>query len=181
MWQQLSKLTGFNSDLFTANETVKEASRKFVGTWCVINGELNLIQDITPEGILTNNTNFEPEDIETIETWMPETGIYESEKSYYFLNRLPKKQWKKSFAAGENYEITPIFVKKQRTNSIPGLFDDERNNPDIDRNWILVHDFLIYKFHVVGKATYGIITVLDHNFYQEVKDKWHKRYQIILT
>lgn len=186
MLQLLSKLTGFDSDpdYFTSSGLYKEANRKFGGTYLIVNDSLSYVDEFVmgENYILSRNT---PIPVQTLEVWMPEPGCYKYDKdSYLYLYRKPRRQWLKSFSIGNNYELIKIYGKKTGVltdTNIKNIFLDWKQNPDLNKDWKIIKNYIVYKFHVVGKLLGSTIVVLDNNFYQEIVDKWHKNFSITLT
>lgn len=186
MLQLLSKLTGFDSDpdYFSSTGLYKEANRKFGGTYLIVNNELKYVQEfvLNENFILSDNV---PISVQTIEAWMPEPGCYKhDENSYLYLYRKPKRQWLKSFSLGNNYDYVHIYgdvTYPLNDTNIKHIYLDWEQNPDLNRDWKIIKNYIVYKFHVVGKLLGSTIVVLDNNFYQEIVDKWNNNFKIILS
>lgn len=186
MLQLLSKLTGFDSDpeYFSSAGLYKEANRKFGGTYLIINDSLRYVKEFI-EGedyILADNTTIS---VQTIKAWMPEPGCYKyDENSYLYLYRKPRRQWLKSFCLGQNYDYIPIYGSKTQEltdTNIKNIYLDWKQNPDLNKDWKIIKNYIVYKFHVVGKLVGSTIVVLDNNFYQEIVDRWNKDFNITLA
>lgn len=183
MWQHLSKLTGYDSnpDYFTGADILKEANRKFASTYLIINDNLEYVLEFRGGQILVDGATIET--VRNIQPWMPEAGIYKcGELSHIYLHRLPKRQWLKSFSLNNNYAFIEVNDHPREFN-IHAMYEDWRDNTKQDRNWMFKHNYLIYKFHVVGKVDKNNIKieVTDSNFLQEILDKWNKHFAITLT
>ena len=189
--QCLYKLTGFEENLFEPNDVINEANRKFAKTYLIINNKLRYIDSFTDSYILLRDGNsYEYDDIISIKPWMPKPGIYMSNNLLFYLYRLPKRQWLKSFAYGENYNAIPLHkdcyldfldinqVFKYSKSILPahGIYKD--------RQWAIYKNQLVFKYHVVGKLEEGSwenkIVVTDPTFYQEVHDTWKTEFSINL-
>lgn len=189
MKQLLLKLTGFDSnpDYFTHTEVIKEANRKFSQTWLIINGSLELVSEFSHDtiNVIVDGENKIIYDVDSIEIWMPEPGIYPiSKDKYVYLHRIPKRQWLKSFSPYQNYSAIPIGSANEVTVFSSKHIDFMFNNWEHSKsdNWLCLNDYIIYKFHVVGKVLDGMtIQVTDTAFYQEIFEKWHRNFQITLA
>jgi hypothetical protein len=184
MLQILSKLTGFNLDYFTHSEIVKEANRKFSQTWLIVNGEILWVNNFGVDYLECNQGMLLEHQVQSITAWMPEPGIYPSNKEndeYLYLHRIPRRQWLKSFSMGQNYDYKPLTPID--TIEVKALYNYWKltQEEEGDKNWLFTQKFLVYKIHVVGYIVDLTIVVTDAAFYSEVFDKWHKHYKIILA
>ena len=188
MLQELSKITGFDPKNFTKSSIIQEAAKKFNYTYLVINGKCQLVKDIISSGIDADDF-YRPEDIESIEIWMPKAGIYQYNLNHYlYLYRLPRRQWLKSLSLESNYSIICLHenaVDDLRMGDVYNL--SKLSTPVIDstRQWLIYKNKVMFKTHIVAELANNkwgtIMRVTDPMFYQEVLDKWKKQYPITLA
>ena len=93
----------------------QEAQHKFCDTYMNLNGYCVRIVDIDSDNLVTCEDNdggtnhWEGCDIDLLEVWMPDSGVYKINSQYVTLHRVGKKQWKKSFS-WDQYECSGMNV-----------------------------------------------------------------------
>lgn len=85
------------------NLAISEGKSKFQDTYMYLNGKLTYIEQISEERIVTipnqgDHTSVRGRDIDSIDVWLPLTGIYMIRGNPVHLWKIPKRQWKKSFS-----------------------------------------------------------------------------------
>ena len=92
----------------------QEAQHKFCDTYMNLNGYCLKIADIDCNNLVVmdndgETSHYEGCDIDLLEAWMPDSGVYKLGSGYTTLHRVGKKQWKKSFS-WEQYECHGLNV-----------------------------------------------------------------------
>lgn len=84
------------------NKTLTEAKNKFVNCYLIINNLLLKIKDIDIDTLLISETGriLVGDDINSIEVWLPDSGVYKTSSSYppCILKKRPIRQYKQSFS-----------------------------------------------------------------------------------
>ena len=171
---------------FSASEIIQEANKKFGGTFVIVNGELTQLQSINDSVLYTYGKALAEDEVESFEPWMPKAGIYHSDiNDFVYLYRLPRRQWLKSFAFDSNYRWIKLTKHFPSPTNIFSLENVPSNAVDDSRQWLFKDKNLIFKWLKVGEIVTNewvdTIKVTEPIFYQEVFDKWHKQYKIILA
>lgn len=183
----LLKLTGYDSNpnFFTIGETLKEANRKFANTYLQINNKLRYVLSFGESRLVILNENGlesteKYENIDSLEPWMPEPGIYKTEDyGFIYLHRTPKRQWLKSFSLDNNYTYISITEGKAlEQQHIQSIYNDWKTHGT--RDWIQYQHYIIYKFHIIGYLKNEELCVTDPSFYEETVQTWSKIYHITL-
>lgn len=82
-----------------------EAHKKLAETYMFVNGELSLVFDLTSSnkiGVYLKNGDKSyilDKNIQTLDVWLPETGLYfDSKGSLIYVSKVPKRQWLRSYS-----------------------------------------------------------------------------------
>lgn len=159
-----------------------EARLKLIGTYMEVNEELKYIYDICEgtlfvggiEDVVVTPVN----DITSLSIFLPESGVYKTEKGDYILiERQPLRQWKKSYQA-TLYKRNILHVEgpiNTETYLASLLFNAKRYE------MFILKDRLHYMDKPIGKVKDGVIFITDNNYYQEALD-WNKegKWQILM-
>lgn len=167
----MTKLMKELQRVFDMKEPWDEAKKKLHETWVIVNGEPVKILEFygTDSSIVdAKQTNGEIKaiSVETLELFLPESGIYSDGKVGLLVVKLPKRQWQKSFS--------DLFYKVRTVTKEAALIP--KNYLDIiykgKRQDIFVDGKKNIWFweNLVGKIDKGNIVCLDMNFEQELRD-----------
>lgn len=109
----ISKLTDYSEKFFSKNTIIEEFINKFSGTYIYVNGSLVYISYISVDKCSfiskVGSFNIKMEEECHLELFLPKTGLYKYKESLFYLSRLPKKQFFKSFLLNRNYDLEPLF------------------------------------------------------------------------
>lgn len=167
---------------------IEETKSKFNHTFMELNSEIKYIKRITLDGVLYrlegDGDNDDSEDdsgygfigvesIDTLSPVLPETGVYHFKKggSPIFLEKFPRRQWKKSFSWS--------FYKYKFIGNVD--WNDEMNVSNLDsinltsRSTITVDKFdgIYFENKKIGYKKDGDIYCIAPLFKQELID-WMK-------
>lgn len=140
---------------------------KLVYTWMRVNGEVYFINKFVPNSdtvfVSNNNTPSHEKEVETLEVFLPESGMYTDGVNCVYIIKKPLKQWKKSFHP-EFYHVE--WVQKKNVAGLEQFLGEAKLVP-----FFVSEVEALYKNQTkIGKAKDGIITLTDYNFYQDVVD-----------
>lgn len=101
--QELCRIFDFDEDHWEIAYNEAQSKQKLIGTWCVINGKLGYVSGLDP---LENKIKVEFPLIddkswvncESFDVFLPESGLYVLDGACASLEKVPLKQWKKSFS-----------------------------------------------------------------------------------
>lgn len=121
---EICRILDFNEKYLQT--ALKEAisREKLTYTWMFVNGKLLYVDVIVPDEnyVLASSPFIGPDkyEIESLEVWNPETGIYSCEECAILLIKKPLKQWKKSFHPN-NY--TYVVLKAGNTGATAEIYE----------------------------------------------------------
>lgn len=98
MYEELCRVLDFPLDYY--DKALYEANNgKLNSTWMEVNGELMYVDCFSDSGmaIVQTEKGGKSVEVETLELWNPDTGIYSDGKKVLALKKKTGKQWKKSF------------------------------------------------------------------------------------
>lgn len=178
MIEDIAKFIDFNPKMHDDNKIINEFIHKYENTYLWINNKLTKIVSIlqNPDtGIWELNENIL--NIESIREFTPKTGLYFDNNWLIYLYRVPKRQWKKSFAFKENYDAIILQPKKTILSSKTLV------NFITDKNTDYAKESAIYNnnvyLHTVTVGTVDRKTLLIQDRYQkEIEELW-KQYKVI--
>lgn len=79
-----------------------EVKNKIVGTYIIINGKLMFLSRVDRTGIEVSTSEdhiiMEGHKIDSIQYYLPDSGCYKFRGEYEYLQKVAKRQWKKSFS-----------------------------------------------------------------------------------
>jgi hypothetical protein len=184
MPKRIAELVGFDLERFSIVQALEEANKKFVSTWVLING--------TPCRILgfdkttftfENNKNKDGKvlkysDIISISAVMPETGLYSTSQGLYYIGRLPRRQWLKSYALGRNYVAHPLLDCTSVNPSVDLILSKE--NHKFNKTALFHNNILFLKWKKIGHYDKNGTTVLSTlKYLNEIKQIW-PQFRVIL-
>ena len=140
---------------------------KLVYTWMRVNGEVYCINKFVPDSdtVLVSNsiTSMHEKVVETLEVFLPESGMYTDGVNCVYINKKPLKQWKKSYHPGF-YQAE--WVQKKKVADFEQFLGEAKLVP-----FFVSEVGALYKNQTkIGTAKDGIISLTDYNFYQDVVD-----------
>jgi hypothetical protein len=157
-----------------------EANKKLINTVMFLNGELKYIiefhWDHNKVSFLDYNAMVEGGNhsigiVKSLEIFMPETGIYSSsELGYIYINKVPKKQWSKSFSEA-GYILYTLAKKATKLNSyiqwrnILNLTSFKKVDIIVDKE-----KNIFYHNHFIGVIGEDRVICKNELFTQEIKD-----------
>lgn len=155
-----------------------EAKRKLVNTYMVVNGKVLYIKDFNYAldfalcSIDNNSTGYKVR-VNTLEVWLPETGLYPLNNGQAaFVTKCPKRQWLKSFSPSYYYinfigeNIKPLDESSSYYNHI---YQSKRVTIFVDS-----YRDIYYFNRNIGYVKDSItIVCTDSRFLQELKD-WER-------
>lgn len=171
---QFAAFDGFEG-LPTAN-LKDEVRKKLANTFLVMGKTLVYASEINDLGI---SCSYLAEDgdkktigvafdsIKNIAPYLPDTGIYETKAGVNFLEKLPRKQWKKSFS-WDFY--TYHFIDDNDTNEIFELPFLMYNSKNYSSDILISGDTVYYLYKKIGKVVDNLIKCTDDLFKQELID-----------
>jgi hypothetical protein len=171
-------------------QVLHEAQKKLIGTFCVVDGKLMHIQEIT-EDYIQGYVHLEGkhnqlkliEDPKEINFWLPDAGIYQFKNNFVWLKKLPKKQWKKSFS-WDFYTVESKSYTSQFNEFAYTIFKEQQ----LPCDFYVTGSKIFYLNRQIGTVTpSGILKLLDGYFEQEIKDLmvkdplWTLKYKLSKT
>ena len=146
---------------------VNEARSKLSDTFLIVNGKLVYVENINEdrmqilqEGQTDEYVSLRGRDIETLEFWLPISGIYMIEGVPVHLWKLPKRQWRKSFSW--NY-----YASSHGSVNAYKLFDSKPMELYRLKNDLMYYDLAIGRFSG-GEVTLTIPEFeFEANLYKE--------------
>lgn len=145
-----------------------EARKKLQSTYMELNGELVYVLEIWESRVIYSDKNGDMEEIcdpniKTFNVWLPDCGVYILDGEFYFLSKLPKKQWKRSFS----YDFYQ-FEGKYKTNNqrLAKIF---KLSPEPSRLNI-VDDRIFYITKEIARIKNGEVICTDTLYKQELID-----------
>jgi hypothetical protein len=157
-----------------------EANKKLVNTVMFLNGELKYILefhwDYNKVSFLDYNTLVKGGNpilgiVKSLEVFMPETGLYSSsEFGYIYINKVPKKQWAKSFSE-IGYTLYALAKKVTKASAyiqwgnILNLTSFKKVDIIVDKE-----KSIFYHNHFIGVLGEDKVICSNELFTQEIKD-----------
>ena len=161
------------------DDPIQEARKKLGNTYMAVNGVLLLIGDFFDTAMSVENKEGKTEEltkIETLETFLPDSGVYHCKKGYsVLLLRLPKRQWlrslsftfyKRKWLSGKEYKGWQRDLYDNRYTHT-NIFEDGKHK-------------LWWWDIPIGYKNKGGIVCTDSNFEQELRD-WSRDANIHTT
>jgi len=152
----------------------KEASKKLSDTWCVVNGELVLVSDITDDSILivkppkmTTTFTLTDEDVKSFEVWLPQSGVYLVDNIPIFVMKKPFRQWRKSFSLSFYTVFDFYYTELNLKDVLPKLYNTK---PCPLGFWKSKTNELFYFHTKIGDYIHGNYININNLFEQEVID-----------
>jgi hypothetical protein len=150
-----------------------EAKKKLLETWCIVNGAPFYLRDFssmsTVEGKFSGVDKQAEITVETLEVFLPESGLYPTTKGNACLViKKPKRQWQKSF--NENFYTVMMIgnVGTQPKNYIEEIAKSKRVDIFKDKS-----GDIYYWETKIGRVEKNTLICFDKNFEQELKD-WRR-------
>lgn len=100
--QEILRILDFDSAYLTTALNEASGKEKLANTAMIVNGKVGLVKEIYPEKGQVHVLFPDGGRIVTVsslEVFLPETGIYYHKNFAVYIEKLAKKQWKKSFHA----------------------------------------------------------------------------------
>lgn len=158
-------------------EAVQTAGGKLLNTWCVVNEELTYITAIKEGGNYIMDINHQKIEVASLKPFLPDTGMYSWNGSTVILEKLPKKQWKKSISSdfyrweGINYSSGFVLSSEEYNNEIvKWIFNAEK-----EQFFLFDENLYIMKTKVGHLNENKELTVTNPLFYQDVLDWVNKK------
>jgi hypothetical protein len=158
---------------------ISEADKKekLRNTYMFVNGKLEYVSKFYWNDNIIGVYNMEeaeatPVNVETLEPWLPLSGMYVSEDFSLYLTKRPHKHWRKSFSP-DNYRldftspITKAEVEKTMFTSLSTM------TPEL----IAVSgDYIYLNGSIIGKKDKNeVVSCINYLFYQELLDFSNKK------
>lgn len=125
---------------------ISEAKGKYQDTFMYVNGKLTYVEQISDEKMVViyngddgEHSVLRSNHIESLDVWLPLTGIYMIHGSPVHLWKIPKRQWKKSFSW--NY-----YTTNHGTVDVYLLHDAIRMELFRMRDYLIYYDLVIAEF-----------------------------------
>jgi len=157
-----------------------EANKKLVNTVMFLNGKLEYIVEFYWDFNKVSYFNYDSlihsggpivTVVKSLEVFMPETGLYSSsELGYIYINKIPKKQWAKSFS--EAGYVLCTLVKKFTELSPCIQWRNVLNLTSFKKVDIIVDEEknIFYHNHFIGTLGEDKVICSNELFTQEIKD-----------
>jgi len=170
--KQFAAFDGFEG--LPNNNLKDEIRKKLANTFLILGKTLVYINEVTELGMHTSfpkngskqiySLSFDQ--ITNIEPFLPDTGMYETGEGLLFLEKLPRKQWKKSFS-WDFYTYYFLNDEGQNMNDLPfSIYKSTNYSNDI----IISGDSVYYLYKKIGKVIDNLIKCTDNLFKQELID-----------
>jgi len=179
----IAKFMDFDRKKVRDDVIVTEFHHKYQHTIVKVNGIYRTIQLLENDLLYVkelDGINLMLDEIESIESVNPPTGLYASEHGLLYLSRLPFRQWKKSIYSGENYMVT--VLKRVKGKDSPHLVNTVFNKHNEYQPETIEHQGEIWlgwiKVGVFDKED-GIIRLEKPTFKEEITELW-TQYPVIL-
>lgn len=161
------------SKLLDLPSPINEANKKLTNTYCIVNGELVYIEEVTAEGLLVkigdNIISIKDKEVFSFEVWLPETGMYlDKYNSYIEVVKHPRRQWRKSFSLSFysiNVLVHRLEISIDKTRTPINLFEAKKVN-DVWKD----EGNIYYCSTTIASCLKGKITVINNLFEQEIKE-----------
>lgn len=154
-----------------------EAEKKFAKTYMLVNGEIVYVAGFNwnEQCLLTSTPNggVLSYEVDSLEVFLPETGIYllniKKDVIPVFIQKIPKRQWLKSFS-NSFYRMTHLSNGTEiKVNNVVYLDLVKGRIPIyVDRNQDIWHSYL--RVGYIKNSTTLVCT--NKLFEQELKDWW---------
>lgn len=139
-----------------------EANKKLSGTHMEVNGKINLVFKVSMGGLEVQDMygsagELDPDDVESLNVFLPETGIYVIKNNIIYLTKRAQRQWRKSYHP-DIYRVINIFGSVG-SNVVP--YNLHNKTP------VVMHYFnngIYYLDRKVGQFTDGELSILDADF-----------------
>jgi hypothetical protein len=149
---------------------ISEANKKLLETYMVVNGEVVLIKEFVYDSdkvIVKKSTKLQEIKVESIDVFLPESGIYRLDNDFRVLiTKVPKRQWCKSFSS--SYYNWVFLSGKQTSEWLTELYKNLETRSDIT----LIKDKFYYWDKMIGyiksSKTKSSVVCEDLNFKQEL-------------
>jgi hypothetical protein len=164
----------------TGDIALHEANKKLVNTVMFLNGKLEYIiefhWDFNKVSYLNYDSLVKEGDplnvaVKSLEVFMPETGLYSSsEFGYIYINKVPKKQWAKSFSEA-GYMLYALVKKATKVNTYI-QWKNILNLTSFKKVDIIVNEEkeIFYHNHFIGVLVEDKVICSNELFTQEIKD-----------
>lgn len=147
-------------------EGFSSSSPKLYDTWMFVNGELTYIGgfDSASSSIMDEKGNLIK--VETLEPWLPESGIYTDGKTYVHISKRTHKHWHKSYRDA-NYNTTFLGDSSE--------LDRTKLAKSKPQKLIALRGTIYYERCVVGYIEDKEVKCINPSLYQELIDYSSRR------
>lgn len=147
-------------------EGFSSSSPKLYDTWMFVNGELTYISgyDLTSNSIMDEKGKLIV--VETLEPWLPESGIYTDGKAHVHISKRTHKHWQKSYK-DSNYITTFLGDSFE--------FDMTKLAKSKPQKLIALSGNIYYERWLVGYIEDKEVQCINPSLYQELIDYSSRR------
>lgn len=147
-------------------EGFSSPSSKLYGTWMFVNGELTYISGCCLESNSIMNDKANLIAVETLEPWLPESGIYTDGETYVYISKRTHKHWQKSYKEA-NYNTTFLGDSFE--------FDITKLAKSKPQKLITLRGNIYYERYLVGYFKDKEVQCINPFLYQELIDYSSRR------